>query len=491
MGKVILYAIAAFMETGIGIWIFGQAFPKRECMEKRHVFGEWLLFAVMTACAYSFPNTFWGIANEQKYIRNLIILHLIIVLVYVITCLHRKQKKTKESAIIQRLLFAGMIVCVTAQFWNSYHSFSMAIAGYVYPVLFLWAFYKCSFIQAYLWEFTYCTNLGIIKTLYITYIGTFKQHSFEEFFEWPRHHTYIEVIFLLFIYCILLIINKYCPLKNFLFKLLSQNKLALFIFTFVEWRIFYVVINFGLGKVKEKNLMLSLFATIIIIFILILLYVRSMIKMSNAEKNFFYMRNQTIERQYHELNIAYEKYRCVIHDEKNMLLYLQECLEQNEIEKAKQFLNDYQGKLNGNGKQTWTGISTLDFLLNIKKQQMDMIAINFSLDCQIEKIQIKDTDFVALLGNLLDNAIEAVAKCPKEKRKIYLVLKNINDMFYLKLKNSCTGKPIQQNFKFLTNKKNKEDHGWGIESVKYIAQKYNGNISFQYSDNFFEVIVMI
>src|SRR5699024_3581463 len=132
------------------------------------------------ACAYSFPNTFWGIANEQKYIRNLIILHLIIVLVYVITCLHRKQKKTKESAIIRRLLFAGMIVCVIAQFWNSYHSFSMAIAGYVYPVLFLWAFYKCSFIQAYLWEFTYCTNLGIIKTLYITYIGTLKQHSFEE-----------------------------------------------------------------------------------------------------------------------------------------------------------------------------------------------------------------------------------------------------------------------------------------------------------------------
>ena len=64
-------------------------------------------------------------------------------------------------------------------------------------------------------------------------------------------------------------------------------------------------------------------------------------------------------------------------------------------------------------------------------------------------------------------------------------------MFYLKIRNSCTAKPIQQNFKFLTNKKNKEDHGWGIESVKYIAQKYNGNISFQYSDNFYEVIVMI
>ena len=467
------------METGIGIWIFGQVFPKSERMEKRHVFGEWLLFAIMTACAYSFPNTFCGIANERNYIRNLIIVHLIILLVYVITRLHRKQKEPKESAIVQGILFGGIVVCVTAQFWGSYHSFSMAKAGYVYPVLFLWAFYQCSFIQAYLWEFAYCTNLGIIKTLYITYVGTFTQSSFEEFFEWPRHHTYIEVIFLLLTYCIILVINKYCPLKKFLPKLLNQNKLSLFIFTFIEWRVFYVVIDFGLGKVKEENLISSLVAAMVIIFVLALLYVKSMMKMSTAEKNFFYMQNQAMERQYHELNIAYEKYRCVVHDEKNMLLYLQECLSQNEVEKAKQFLDDYQGKLNGNGKRTWTGISTLDFLLNIKKHQMDAKAIDFSLDCQIEKIMIKDTDFVAMLGNLLDNAIEASVKCLKGQRKIYLVLKNVNDMFYLKLRNSCAAKPIQKNFKFLTNKKSKEDHGWGIESIKYITEKYNGNVSFQ------------
>ena len=51
MSKVLLYGIAAFMETSIGIWIFGQVFPKRKRMEKKHVFGEWLLFAFITACA--------------------------------------------------------------------------------------------------------------------------------------------------------------------------------------------------------------------------------------------------------------------------------------------------------------------------------------------------------------------------------------------------------------------------------------------------------
>ena len=82
MGKLALYALAVFMETSIGIWIFGQVFPKRERMEKRHVFGEWLLFAVITLCAYSFPRLFWGIANEQNYVRYLILVHLILVLVY-------------------------------------------------------------------------------------------------------------------------------------------------------------------------------------------------------------------------------------------------------------------------------------------------------------------------------------------------------------------------------------------------------------------------
>ncbi len=491
MGKLALYALAAFMETTIGIWIFGQVFPKREHLEKRHVFGEWLLFAVITLCAYSFPRLFWGIANEQNYVRNLILVHLILVLVYGVTGLLRKQDKTIRNAIVKGLLFGGMIVCMTAQFWNSYHSFSMAIAGYIFPVFFLWAFYKCTFVQAYLWEFAYTTNLGMLKIIYITYVGVLGQNSFEDFFNWPRSHTYIEVIYLLIIYIILLIINKYVPLEDFAAHILKKKKIYLFVFTLIEWHIFYIIINYGLGKIRTNNLTISLIATLFIIFVLTILYIRSIIRITNSEKQFLDMRNAAIERQYYELNAVYEQHRCAVHDEKHMLLYLQECLNQGDLERAKNFLSNYQGEVNKNAVPIWTGITNLDFLLNIKKPQMDRAAISFHLDCQMERILLEETDFVVILGNLFDNAIEAAEKCEEGQREIYLQLKNRNEMFYLVMRNSCKSQPRQKGSRFLTTKKNADEHGWGIESVKHVVEKYQGSISFQYKDNYFEVKIMI
>lgn len=359
------------------------------------------------------------------------------------------------------------------------------------PYYFYGLFINVSFVQAYLWEFTYTTNLGLLKNIYITFTGVFEQTWFEDYFYWPRSHTYKEAIYLIIICFLVLLINKYIPLKDIISQILHKNKKALFIFMFAEWALLFIITENGMGQIGTGNLTASLIVALVVIFCLLLLYIRSIIKITSTEKKLYDMRTHAIERQYHELNIAYEKYRCVVHDEKNMLFYLLECLEQNEPEKAKEFLISYQGKLNRNGKQTWTGISTLDFLLNIKKQQMDTAAIKFHLDCQIDSIYLEDGDFVSMFGNLLDNAIEAAMKCEKEQREIYLSLKNINEMLYFKIKNSCTARPTQKNHRFLTSKKDEKEHGWGIESVKFIVAKYNGDISFSYDGNFFEVKIII
>ena len=491
MGTAALYALAAFMETSIGIWIFGQVFPKRKRMEKKHVFGEWLLFAFITACAYSFPNTFWGIANKQKHVRNLILVHLILVLFFVIIGLLRKQNRAKENAVAKGILFGGIVVCMTAQYWTSYQAYSMNLIGNIFPVFYTWVFYECSFVQSYLWEFTYATNLGMFKNIYMTYVGVFGHKSFEDFFYWPRSHTSSEALYIIIIYCLIILVNRYIPLKNALSQILNKNKKVLFIFTFSEWFLLFLITENGMGTIKKNNLTFSLLIALIIVFCLTLLYIKSIMRNSFIEKKLFEVRNKIIARQYHELNTVYEQYRCAIHDEKHMLLYLQECLNQNEIDTAKKFLNSYNNEINKNRTHSWTGITNLDFLLNIKKTQIDESSIKFHLDCQIEVINLEDADFVVLLGNLLDNAIEAAEKCEIEDREIYLSLKNINNMTFFKLRNSCMTKPNHNNFRFFTSKENPDDHGWGIESVKHIVNKYHGEISFHYDNAFFEVTIFI
>ena len=106
--------------------------------------------------------------------------------------------------------------------------------------------------------------------------------------------------------------------------------------------------------------------------------------------------------------------------------------------------------------------------------------IFFKVDSKIEKIPMKDIDFVVLLGNLLDNAIEAAEKCEEGKGKITCIFRNINDMFIFKVKNTSIYKPYEKNTKFYTSKKEKDEHGWGIESVKQLS-KYKDDIEKTYA----------
>ena len=99
----------------------------------------------------------------------------------------------------------------------------------------------------------------------------------------------------------------------------------------------------------------------------------------------------------------------------------------------------------------------------------------------IDSIKIDESDFVVLMGNLLDNAIEAAAKCPLKSRAISLWLKEVNGYVSdYDGKYSANAEPEQKNGRFLTSKKNEKEHGWGIQSMRHIVEKYDGDIKFEY-----------
>lgn len=431
MGIVLLYGLAAFLETGIGIWIFGQVFPKREKMEKRHRFSEWMVFLGIILCLYSFPNFFWGITNKKRYICSLIIIHTVILGIYLIFKKSNEQLRYQESNSVKILLFIGITICMACQLWDSYQSYTAAIFGNIWPVFFLWAFYRCSIVQAYLWEFFFETNLGMLKNIYITYAGVFYNRSFEDFFYWPRDHTIKEVLYLMVLYIILLVLNRYTPLKNIIAQILNQHKRILLLFTSIEWLLLLKIVKNGLGQVKKNNLTASLIIASICVFCMMILYIRAIIKAAAVEKSLLDMRNNIVERQYQEMKGAYERYRCIVHDEKHMLLYLKECLENRDIDHAKKVVSSYQTNLNESGRCKWTGIPTLDFILSIKEKRFDDFAIKLELDCQIDVIPIDEADFIVLFSNLLENAIEATEQCENSERRVKITLKSINYMFFM------------------------------------------------------------
>ncbi|RGY84496.1 hypothetical protein DXA17_19790, partial [Ruminococcus sp. AM58-7XD] len=68
MLKVLLYGLATFMETGIGVWIFSQTFSERRILEKKYYVLEWLLYSLIFFGIYNFSVSLWQIDKKNRKI---------------------------------------------------------------------------------------------------------------------------------------------------------------------------------------------------------------------------------------------------------------------------------------------------------------------------------------------------------------------------------------------------------------------------------------
>lgn len=491
MLKMLLYVVATFMETAIGIWLFAKIYPKRRCMDTKHHVSEGALFTVIVSGIYSFPNFYFEINNKQKYLKIIVTFYAVVLLMFILNKFRRKAWNNLETRIVESALFTGMIIWLGCQYWTSYESAFATLLGNILPVLFLFAFFECTIVKAYLWQLLYLSNLGLLKIVYITYEGSFGNRYFQDFMYSPRVHSYSEIVYWLGILGAIAILFHYIPINRILDKILNTYKGQLFLVGICEWATLLVLMNFGIGEIYKEDLAVALIIVIIIMFCLLFMVIKLLGKTIDAERNLLDVRNEAMECQYQELRQSYEKYRCLLHDEKHMIFYLKECLDKGNVQEGKAFLENYHDNIVNTEKRSWTGMVTLDFILNTKKRKMDELKISFLLDSRVENIPMKDADFVAVMANLFDNAIEACEKCQIEKRKIELSVQSINQMFIIIMKNAYLSEPSVKNNHFITNKSEKNKHGWGIESVKHIVGKYDGQITFKYNNSIFEVAIII
>ena len=98
--------------------------------------------------------------------------------------------------------------------------------------------------------------------------------------------------------------------------------------------------------------------------------------------------------------------------------------------------------------------------------------------------KISPTDIVALFGNILSNAFEAVMLCVEYNMKfIELVVKRKNNAILIICRNTCHKSPKLHNGKMMTTKKDSHrKHGYGMKSIEKVVNKYNGSFVNRYDD---------
>lgn len=116
--------------------------------------------------------------------------------------------------------------------------------------------------------------------------------------------------------------------------------------------------------------------------------------------------------------------------------------------------------------------------------------IEFSAHINVpDELPIQDTDISVLLGNLLENAVEAASSAEGESRRISLNIGLKGKMLAITVDNGYSGDIKQSDGKYLSSKS--ERRGLGLESVSEIAEKYGGGAEFHHNENMFFSSVML
>ncbi len=210
-----------------------------------------------------------------------------------------------------------------------------------------------------------------------------------------------------------------------------------------------------------------------------------------------------LEREYHSLNQSYETNAKLFHDFRNHCGVLKNYLLKDKADEALKYLEELTGDKSSLSTEVWTGDETVDYLIGNKKSLAEGKGIVFEAQVEFPRnMNIKSSDLCAILGNLLDNAIEASSKVRiEDNRKVRLIIRRIQQMLVIKVENTYEYKPIENhnekvtsntgNVVYRTSKTDGGLHGWGIKSARTAAERYDGTIQSSFTDELFTTVVTL
>lgn len=186
--------------------------------------------------------------------------------------------------------------------------------------------------------------------------------------------------------------------------------------------------------------------TILAVILMMSVLVFNMSRQYEAEKELAELKseqNELLERDYTTLNNAYEINAKLFHDFHNHIGVLHQLLSHKKLDEAMQYLDELQIPLQEMTDTVWTNDDTIDYLINSKAAAAKERGIQYQVQVEFpQHTNLRSADLCAILGNLLDNALEAAGQIPENKKRfINLTIRRINQMLIIKVENSFTTPP--------------------------------------------------
>lgn len=191
---------------------------------------------------------------------------------------------------------------------------------------------------------------------------------------------------------------------------------------------------------------------------------------------------------YEEVSTMWADTRKARHDLKQHAAIVKEQLEEKDYAGCYDYVCHLTESLDKQRTIVRTENKILDYILNSKLGSLENTEIVVAGSVG-DLSDIEASDLACLMGNILDNAVEALQKAKDRKLELHFLRQNKNRIIFCK--NTVNESVFSANKELKTTKKDKDSHGFGVAIIRKIAKKYNGMVDFYEEDGMFCVTVVL
>lgn len=183
------------------------------------------------------------------------------------------------------------------------------------------------------------------------------------------------------------------------------------------------------------------------------------------------------------------KIRGLQHDMKHHIIQLELMAKQNGQSDIEEYLQNMADFMSNPEEVVHTGNLDIDSVLNYMISKAEQVLKEVNAKVNIPSDIASHFNINVIIGNLLENAIEAAVNTENKILDIDIHYKQ--GVLYLDISNSYSNKVTVKEHRFLTSKEDDHKHGIGLDNVKKMVEEHNGVLQFCYDENMFRVKIMM
>lgn len=207
------------------------------------------------------------------------------------------------------------------------------------------------------------------------------------------------------------------------------------------------------------------------------------------EKEMMELKVKVYSGQLETITQTQKKIRRLQHDMVHHIMQLYSMASLNKNAEMLEYLDKMEQAMINPREHVSSGDKDIDGILNFMLEKA--VSILKKVDVQVkipEDLHTCSFELAVILGNIIDNAIEAARQT---EEWLSLQITADKGILFIRVSNSYCGCIKTSDNKLLTSKEDKENHGLGLDSVKDMIKKYNGDMKITCDKNIFTVDILL